>query len=652
MKKTTKTLAVVLSALCCVSFTSCSLLDTIKDLFPSSKPNTEATTPVEKISASLLDGKVANFLSAEGIGIENKDTKSAKTQENQPTSSIFSTFGSNVITASANEGNGSKQAVNELVKMANGEVQDIRFHGNGAGSYREWNKRFSKHHHNKTECAKSDCDEISDEILEEEDANNTPTIISLGARVNKLYSNGKFTFVCVSAAVEGDVSVVTHSTVNSQEFEMSYLAGVSPYPTLINVNDHRDESMRATVSYIQIKGEKDGMILVKRSENETGYHQANYWSDDYNQSYVIDNTTGQTYSLAQFPYIYSISGDVISIVKEGQTQLAFDYYKLSTESGELTAQKLDLPESNSPYARLVNGSPIIDVYGNIVFPRAFSNLREGLYPDITYEPFAEEIRYGQNVIFGGTNGEIYLRIRSGEFSNGSYDRSKADARANSYLQANRYHKGSDGLIYFIDYKGSYQNIKIKVLNANCEWQDVPAETDVTFPYTYGTITQLSTLRSWFMLTRIVGGNAYFSTAFWGEPAGFLHEGSIPSQMQGEYVGVAKMPVTGGVDEALIALTHTFAQENNKKTAAIRIGNTAMAYEENGKVVLWNRLTDEKSYIDNASISATSSYCFMVANKYVSYGEETLQKPWALDSFSDTPIGRKVVLDEYYQFLIG
>ncbi len=655
MKKTTKALAVFLSALCCVSFTSCSLLDTIKDLFPSSTSETEATTPVEKISSNLLDGKVANFLSAEGIGIENKDAQVAEAQGNLPTSSIFSAFGSNVISANADEGMGqkSKQAVNELVKMANGKVHDIRFHGKDKGSYREWNKRFSKHHHNKMECGKTDCDEISDEILAEEETNNTPTIVSLGARVNKLYSNGKFTFVCISAAIEGDVSVFTHSTRIQNDFEMSYLAGVSPYPTLINVNDHRDEGMAFTVSYININdGENKGMILVKRSENETGYHQANYWSDDYNQSYVIDNTTGQTYSLAQFPYIYSVNGDVISIVKEGQTKLAFDYYKISTESGELSAQKLELPESDSAYASLVNGSPMIDVYGNIVFPRAFANLREGSFPGLSHEPFAEEIRYGQNVIFGGTNGEIYLRIRSGEFSGGSYDSSKADARAHSYLQALRYHKGSDGLIYRIDYKGSYQNIPIKVLNENGEWQDVPSTTDVTFPYTYGTIVQISPLRSWFMITRISGGNAYFSTALWGEPAGFLHEGSIPSQMQGEYVGVAKMPVNGGTDQTLIALTNTFIQQNKNNKAAIRVGNTAMVYEEDGKAVLWNRLTDEKSYIENASITNINNYSFMIANKYVSYGEETLQKPWALESFSDAPLERKVVLDEYYQFLIG
>ena len=110
------------------------------------------TVKVEKISSDLLDGKVANLLSADGVGLQSRtDAPSAKTRAK-----------ANVIVASADEP--TQQPIHELVKAANDGIYDVRFHSADEGSYREWNNQFDVHHHNLVECTQTDCDEISDEI--------------------------------------------------------------------------------------------------------------------------------------------------------------------------------------------------------------------------------------------------------------------------------------------------------------------------------------------------------------------------------------------------------------------------------------------------------------------------------------------------------
>ena len=128
---------------------------------------------VKTISSTLLDGKVANLMSANAIGIEDKNQSVSPMKK--------SSGGLKTITASA-DGETAKQAKNELVKETEDGLTDVRFHDGEKGGYRQWNQKFNNHHHRGEECKNPNCDEISDEIEAEEAAENTPTPLFLWTR--------------------------------------------------------------------------------------------------------------------------------------------------------------------------------------------------------------------------------------------------------------------------------------------------------------------------------------------------------------------------------------------------------------------------------------------------------------------------------------
>ena len=141
MKSLKKLTASLLAGVCLAGFTGCNLpFDLPFDLpfLDNGGKNPPAqTVKAEKISSALLDGKVANLMSASGLGIQEKD-------ESQTASAVATS--SRLIVASA-DGEKMKQPVHELVKAMGNEIHDVRFHKADKGSYRHWNKRFSKHHH-------------------------------------------------------------------------------------------------------------------------------------------------------------------------------------------------------------------------------------------------------------------------------------------------------------------------------------------------------------------------------------------------------------------------------------------------------------------------------------------------------------------------
>lgn len=312
---------------------------------------------VKTISSTLLDGKVANLMSANAIGIEDKSQAVTPTKKSGGFNGGF-----NTVTASA-DSQTAKQAKNELVKETEDGLTDVRFHDGNKGGYRQWNQKFNNHHHRGEECKNPNCDEISDEIEAEEEAENTPTVISLDARVNKLYNAGKFTFMSVSSAVEGDVQVLSRTfMVGGMGDGQLYSYAVSgTYPTLINLNEHyknKENLGENVLTYMTVKsGNKQGMILVKRSEAEIGYHYANYWCDDFNQSYLIDNETGKTYSLSEIPYIYSVKNGLIQVwdntVTHGGNILDFDFYKPQIVDGELVLNKLEITHEPNTETRII-----------------------------------------------------------------------------------------------------------------------------------------------------------------------------------------------------------------------------------------------------------------------------------------------------------
>ena len=599
---------------------------------------------VHAISSSLLDGKVANLLSAQGIGIANKDGDTAQTASEKTQTAKKSFF----VKASADE-EITTQAKNELVKQTDDGVHDVRFHDGDKGSYREWNKRFDKHHHKGVECPNTDCDELSDEIEAEEAT--APTVVSLDARVNKLYSTGDFTFVCVSSAIEGDVTLYSmKSKLNSLPEWIHFSEGMG-MPTL-NLANHYGEAQGSTLlNYMVVKdGDKTGHILVKRTkEYEEGYHYSNYWCDDFNQSYIIDNETGKTYSLSQYPAIWSVQNGIVTIYNE---QEQFQYFTPAIVDGELKMNEIELPTGDLyRYTQIPdNLHALMDKHGNIVFDTRQLNL-----PNADVQ--TGEVKYGEHMIFAGLSQVVLDSIqRNPERQNRN--------RGGTYQRATRFHMGDDGLIYRVGYAGDLNNIPVHVLNENGEWVSVPDTTDVTFPIPYGYITFLGQHfmeDGYLRITQIKGGYAYFSLAAYGNHRELLLDVPEHNLLKEEWTGVAKMPVNGGRDEELIELVEVYNLFREKdQFVTYQIGLNSMVYKLGNELILWNRETGEtKSTAFSGTLYPCNDkngvHCFMLRqqdgdayiDKYVAFDEETLSIEWDFNAFSSTPITYTVELEEFY-----
>ncbi len=607
----------------------------------TSSSDGEVNTPnATTISSTVLDGKVANLMSANGIAIQDKN-------QNAPT--VVATNAKNtprIITAKA-EGDSTMmpQAKNEFVKETDDGMQDVRFHSSEKGSYREWNKRFDKHHHKGQECPTTDCDELSDEIESEEQ--NTPTIVSLDARVNKLYNTGKFTFLCVSAAIEGEVQVLTQYTNNPQSLSNQFYAN---YNAWLNTEEHyrSKEDYSRCVSYMTARtSDKTGVILVKRSEAEKGYHYANYWSDDFNQSYIIDNETGKTYSLSQFPRIYSVKNGIIQII-DAPNPSASKFYKPQIVDGELNLQQVEISaELGSKYSF---NQPCTDIHGNMLF--------------LSTSPLTGADEYGEvregGFIFTGYNQQFADNLgRSGAFG---------QAQANSYIRANRYQLGSDGQIYRLDFRGNMNSIPMHVLNAQGEWVNVPETANVDFTSTNGWITTISLnagQQQYLLLTQISNGKAFFANAALGSDLPFTMYTDMAMYRDYGFIGVSALPTDGSADTQM----QSFMSQTNLTSNDIvyRVGSTAFAYEDRqtNELVIWDRATETQKRIavgapilENKGTAlclrfmANYPACFQASTangmRYIEYSEQNPTKEWS--EYSATPVESTLKIDAYYQFL--
>ena len=126
---------------------------------------TEAKGKANVIFASLLDGKIANLMSANGIAIQDK-TQPQQAQAS-PTSVKMKTA-SRIVANAEDDSAVVEQSKTELVKQTEDGVQDVRFHDGEKGDYTEWNDGYETHHHDGEVCTEENCAQISDEILEEE----------------------------------------------------------------------------------------------------------------------------------------------------------------------------------------------------------------------------------------------------------------------------------------------------------------------------------------------------------------------------------------------------------------------------------------------------------------------------------------------------
>ena len=608
--------------------------------------------PIKTLSSTLLNGKVANLMSAEGVGIEDKNQAAAATSAHKMRSTL------KTLTASADEDT-AKQAKNEFVKQTEDGLQDVHFHDGKKGGYREWNKKFNNHHHRGEECKNPHCDEISDEIEAEEESQNVPTVISLEARVNKLYNAGQFTFMSVSSAVEGDVQVYSY-TIRKNDISTLYgYAASGTFPTILNVEEHyrNKESLGDNVfNYINVKsGEKQGMILIKRSEAETAYHYANYWSDDFNQSYLIDNETGKTYSLSEHPYIYSVKNGLIQVIDMqncSSRRLAFRFYKPQIVDDALVLSEVEITHVPDEQNRYVFNRPIVDTYGNIVF------LSNNAYAN--GDPQFGEVK-GNGYILTGYSQYVYEQI-----TRNAANPHIANTIARQYRESTRYQLGNDGHIYRFDFRGDMHKIPVAVLNENCEWIDVPVTTDVTFPTSAFMVNVSINASKWQYLcpTRIANGKTFFANACLGSEYPFTAN-TNPSLFENGYIGVAALPTTVTENQTYVGDTamQTFMTDGaggmTAQDIAFRVGTTAFAYFERntGNLVIWDRLTETKQKIQGTelSIMAENKYqatCFKAVTEsgtyYLSYYETNPTKAWT--EYSTTPIAQTLQLDAYYELL--
>lgn len=598
------------------------------------------------ISASLLDGKVANLLSASGIAIQDK------TQAQTTVRATNTKAKAGMIVASAEETTVS-QPETELVKQTESGVEDVHFHDGEKGDYTEWNE--GTHHHDGQVCDVTDCSEVSDEILAEEA--NTPTIISLDARVNKLYNAGKFTFLCVSSAVEGEVRLRTEVSKIEMGFSQRFFYN---YGAWLNVKDHYfSETDRSfTVSYMQVKaGEKSGIILVKRSDAEEGYHYSNYWSDDFNQSYIIDNETGKTYSLSSLPHIYSVRNGVIVDKTDKYTKT----YQPKIENGELVLSEIVVPEDL--LAKYGTGDDmLVDTYGNVVFVSGrLMSTNEGV------DEYGE-IREG-GFIFTSLNKEIYEQI-------GRQPGMASHVKQRAYAGAKRYLLGNDGKIYRFDFRGEFSSVPVQVLNAQGEWSEVPKTARVSFTDRDSWFTQITVNAAnmqYVLLQGIRDGKAYFANAALGADLYFTrHTDFNIYQEIGYFVGVTALPTDGSADTQMQAFMAEMAEKAglDSKSIVFSVGATAFAYEDKtaNTLVIWDRATETRQtiaagapiagvlsgarlfFMDNEYMST----CFKASTEsgtyYVPYKESDPTKAWS--EYSQEPIAKTEKLDAYYELLTG
>lgn len=603
---------------------------------------TPQSSTVNKISASMLDGKVANFMEAEGFGILEKETTPATASAN-PMSASAGTFSADTSSFSAQtyDSDNTKQKKNEFAKKTEEGVSDIHFHNLGGGvkkSYKHLNKKYQKHHHKSVECAEVDCDKISDEITQEEESGAVGTVLSLGARVNKLYTVGNFTFVSISSAVEGKIKIIQHYSRIPDD-----CGPERGFPTYVNIIDNNGErGYGFNWITVQSSNGKKGMIPIKVYQDEENYHKINYWSDDFNQSYIIDNSTGLTCSLSQFGYIYSVSGGIIKLYDKTAPG-GFIYYRpLATENG-ITFNKVEFPNDSEFLLAVGSCRAYTDIYGNMLF--ANNNLKNSDNLDSNAER-----KVSQKIILAQKNQAVFDKL------NNTNDR----FGANNYRKANLYHNGSDGRLYRVNFSGDLNNISMSVLNENCEWQAVEKNISVDFSYAY-VVWQVGAVATRFdclRLTCIIDGNAYFSTAAQSD-GGMIWQQAFFNNVTDNYIGVVKMPVDGFSegDTTIRDFIEEFAYKGlpqDRDYGVILVGKTQMLYfEGSSRIILRDVRTGQETSFNGHTehvIPHRGGTLYIDGVGYLNVEEQLDLDTFGPESFSTEPIDTRGNFEEYYKLL--
>lgn len=321
------------------------------------------------------------------------------------------------------------------------------------------------------------------------------TLSGENAQITKLYSVQGLTFF--AAGIVPPDSAKCFTTVTPLEIVSSQgSASVQPR------GDGRHYFAR--VAYELEGSTYTGYVPCRTYAGDHYYEVFNYWIDDLNRSYVLDNATGAVYDLGEYLpepcYIQSVENGVLQL-NSGE------FYDVRVEEGQLVLEKIETGEMK-PYTVLK------DKFGHFL---------------IDYAPFGA-------VKSETVNGDIL-----------AVDRNLADR--DDYSLWDRYRMGSDGRIYkFVislyppEYSVSEEERGIFYLDENMQWKSVEKGTDTDIPnlWIYDGMYRESGA-GWAASPRF-GGIRNGELLVFNGLAGkfeFTHwEGSFPDSRRGMFSGVA------------------------------------------------------------------------------------------------------------------
>lgn len=318
------------------------------------------------------------------------------------------------------------------------------------------------------------------------------TLSGENAQITKLYSAQGLTFFAVGIVPPDSAKYFT--TVTPLEIVSSQgSASVQPR------GDGRHYFAR--VAYVLEDNAYTGCVPCRTYAGDHYYEVFNYWIDDLNRSYVLDNATGAVYDLGEYLpepcYIQSVENGVLQL-NSGE------FYDVRIEEGQLVLEKIQTGEM-SPYTVLK------DKFGHFL---------------IDYAPFGAV--KGETV-----NGNIL-----------AVGRNLADR--NDYSLWDRYRMGSDGRIYKFaislyreGQRGEDQGIFY--LDEQMRWQPVEQDAETDIPNRWIMDGQFRGGLPWVTAPRFAGirnGELLISNGFSGPFEFTRWESDIPDARSGIFSGVA------------------------------------------------------------------------------------------------------------------
>lgn len=247
--------------------------------------------------------------------------------------------------------------------------------------------------------------------------------------------------------------------------------------------------------------EYTGYVPCRSYEGDHYYEIFNYWIDDLNRSYVLDNATGAVYDLGEYLpepcYIQSVENGVLQL-NSGE------FYDVRIEKGQLVLEKIETGEMK-PYTVLK------DKFGHFL---------------IDYAPFGA-------VKSETVNGDIL-----------AVDRNLADR--GDYSLWDRYRMGSDGRIYkfvisLYQEGQTTEGAGIYYLDEQMHWQPVESDAEAEIPNRWIMDGQYRNGMSWTMSPRfagIHGGELLVTNGLAGPFAFTRWESDFPDTRDGMFTGVA------------------------------------------------------------------------------------------------------------------